>query len=141
VLLWCWLHRQLCYDRVVRWERECLLWLWWGVVRASPSSHTGSHNAGSHNAGAHAAGAHASGAHTADRGTVLLGQHLRELCRGLVVQHRCECLHKLWRSLVQHGTSSHSGSYHFGADAPDAACAHPSPGVHCVQEPLLGFLC
>jgi len=48
VLLWLWLHRQLCYDGVVRRERECLLRLWWGVVRISPGSRTGSHNSGSH---------------------------------------------------------------------------------------------
>jgi len=59
------LHRQLCHDRVVRWERERVLRLWWKLVRiSSPSSHTGSHTSSANAASSHT-GSHASSANAA----------------------------------------------------------------------------
>jgi len=41
VLLYSWLHRQLCRRRVVRHERVELQWVQWGLVRwLSPGSYT-----------------------------------------------------------------------------------------------------
>jgi len=149
VLLQLRLHRRLCYDRVVRWERECVLRLWWELVRiSSPSSHTGSHTSGANAAGS-PAGSHHTGAHTA---SVLLRLWLHgQLCYDRMVRWERECMFWLWWGLVRISPSSDTGSYtscaanaisaNADADGTDAAGAQPSPGVLCMQEPLLGFLC
>jgi len=97
-----WVRSPLLFGRVVWRERIQLQRLRWQLVRRLFSGTNTSYTSGSGSDTGRQPESHSTGAsaHAADRGTVLLGQHMRELRRGLVVQHGRECLHKLWRSLV-----------------------------------------